>query len=148
MNITNYFKNIERDKWGYILPTQLRQMIEVDVNPFFMVDLRDASSYRQGHIDGAVNFYWLDILNYLDRLPKGQKILLICYLGFTASQVMVILRLLGYNAFTLKFGMGIPPDKSVPVAGWIKLGYPVISTSHIDQIQDEFADYKRSQLPQ
>ena len=56
---------------------------------------------------------------------QNKKILVICYVGHTASQVLVILKLLGYNAKVLKFGMGLSPAVGVPVAGWTDYGLPV-----------------------
>ena len=55
-----------------------------------------------------------------------KKIIIICYVGHTASQVLVMLKLLGYKAKVLKFGMGESPSKEVPVAGWNKYGFETI----------------------
>ena len=62
----------------------------------------------------------------LKKLPKDKRIVIICYVGHTASQIMVALRLLGYKASTLKFGMGQSPAKGVPIAGWTDFGFDVV----------------------
>jgi rhodanese-related sulfurtransferase len=62
----------------------------------------------------------------LKKLPKDKRIVVICYVGHTASQVMMGLRLLGYKASGLKFGMGVSPSKGVPVAGWTDFGFEII----------------------
>jgi rhodanese-related sulfurtransferase len=61
----------------------------------------------------------------LNKLPKDKKILLICYVGHTASQMVVALKLLGYDVGALKFGMGKSPVEGVPIAGWLDYGYDV-----------------------
>jgi hypothetical protein len=37
-----------------------------------------------------------------------------------------LLKLLGYNVVSIKYGYGISPVKYVPVAGWIDYGLPMI----------------------
>ena len=51
-----------------------------------------------------------------DILPKDKKIIVVCYTGQTAGQVVSILRLLGYDACSLKGGM---------VNGWMKDQMPI-----------------------
>jgi rhodanese-related sulfurtransferase len=73
--------------------------------------------------------YWLNILDEhnLKRLPKNKQIFLICYVGHTSSQVMTLLKLLGYNVISIKFGYG-SPIKTVKVAGWLDYNFPVVSS--------------------
>jgi rhodanese-related sulfurtransferase len=53
------------------------------------------------------NIFCMDLLDNLDKLPEDKTIVLICYVGHTASQMLVALRLLGYDVIALKFGMGL-----------------------------------------
>jgi rhodanese-related sulfurtransferase len=78
------------------------------------------------HIKGAKNIFWLSVLDdkNLKRLPKNKHIFLICYVGHTSSQVLVLLKLLGYNVTAIKYGYGISPVHGVPVAGWLDYGFP------------------------
>ena len=80
------------------------------------------------HIKGAKNIFWLNILdtNNIKRLPKEKLIFLICYVGHTSSQVLTLLKLLGYNVVSIKFGYGLSPVKGVPVAGWLDYGFPTV----------------------
>jgi len=91
------------------------------------LDIRHPDAFKKGHIKGAKNIFWIDLLKSknLKKLPKNKTIVLICYVGHTASQMLVALRLLGYKVLALKFGMGISPVKGVPVAGWINYGFEV-----------------------
>lgn len=114
-----------KDDWNYITPEQLNKK---DMSKYYLLDIRKPEVFKQGHIKGAKNIFWLDLLEEknLKKLPKDKKIILICYVGHTASQMMVALRLLGYDVTTLKFGMGKSPVKGVPVAGWIDFGFDVV----------------------
>jgi rhodanese-related sulfurtransferase len=74
----------------------------------FLLDIRLSEDYASAHIPGAVNVEFIDVMepHHLAKLPKdGTLIVLICYTGHTASQMDAILNVLGYNAWTLRFGM-------------------------------------------
>ena len=92
-----------------------------------MIDLRDETEYKKNHIKGSKNIYWMNILDEknLKKIPKDKPIFLICYVGHTSSQVLTLLKLLGYNVVSIKYGYGISPAKGVPVAGWVDYGLPV-----------------------
>ena len=79
------------------------------------------------HVKGSKNIFWLDILNdkNLKKLPKDKIIFLICYVGHTSSQVLTLLKILGYNVISIKFGYGLSPVKGVPVAGWLDYQLPI-----------------------
>ena len=122
-----YLKDVEKN-WGYILPEEFHKIWKQNKEEYYIIDLRDADTYKKGHIPGAVNIYWEDILKpeNIEKLPKNKKILLTCYLGHTSSQILVLLKMLGYSAVvSLKFGMGKPPKKGVKVAGWFDYDYEV-----------------------
>lgn len=112
------------DDWNYVLPTQL---VEEGLDKYFLVDLRRPEDYQRGHIPGAINIFWLDILreDNLRKIPVDKDILVYCYVGHTSSQVLVLLSLLGFRVKSLKFGMGISPDSKVEIKGWTGYDYPV-----------------------
>ncbi len=89
--------------------------------------MRRPEDYQRGHISGAINIFWLDMLreDNLRRLPVDKEILVYCYVGHTSSQVMALLNLIGFNIKSLKFGMGISPDDKVKIKGWKDYNYPV-----------------------
>lgn len=129
INVLRFCKYLQAtdDGWNYILPKEFNKM---DKSKIFILDVRKPSDYQKGHIKGSVNIYWLDLMcnENLAKLPKDKEIVIVCYLGHTASQILVLLKLLGYKAKALKFGMGVPPNKNVPIAGWSTLGYEVVKT--------------------
>jgi rhodanese-related sulfurtransferase len=119
--LLDFVKKTKSD-WNYITPEDLHKK---DLSKFFLLDIRKEEDYKKGHIKGAKNIYWEDLLKdeNLDKLPKDKKIVLICYVGHTASQMLVALKLLGYDVIALKFGMGKSPVEGVPVAGWTDFGF-------------------------
>ncbi len=120
----NYIKNVGKN-WNYITSPELKR---IGLKKFFLLDIRHPDAFKKGHIKGAKNIFWIDLLNpkNLKKLPKNKTIVLICYVGHTASQMLVALKLLGYKVIALKFGMGISPVKGIPVAGWTDYGFEVV----------------------
>lgn len=123
-----YLDIVDKD-WNYITPTELYDKIKSASTEFFILDIRRKEDYDAGHIPGAKNIFWLDILKpeNIAQLPRDKKILIYCYVGHTSSQLLVILKILGYDVVALKFGMGKSPVKGVPVSGWLNYGYPTES---------------------
>lgn len=125
----------ETDKsWNYITPPELYRELYPKRNPnLYLLDIRKREDYlKTGHIPGSVNIFWQDLYKpaNLRKLPcpqhnPDQIIVLICYVGHTSSQSLVLLKLLGFNAVALKFGMGISPVKEVPIRGWLNYKYPL-----------------------
>ena len=126
--LRKYLVNTQND-WNYITPVDFYNNYFNKDKKYILVDLRKEEDYKKYHIKDSKNIFWLNILNEnnLKKLSKYKKIFLICYVGHTSSQVMTLLKLLGFNAIAIKFGYGISPIKGVPVAGWLDYGYPVIT---------------------
>jgi rhodanese-related sulfurtransferase len=58
-----------------------------------------------------------------DTLPKDKQILVYCYSGQTAGQTVAILKLLGYDAASIKSGMGTPVTGG---SGWANECFDVV----------------------
>ncbi len=76
-------------------------------NDPFILSVRAADIYAQGHIPGAINISLAALADpaNLAKLPTDRQIVVYCYTGMTGSQATAILNTLGYNATNLKFGM-------------------------------------------
>lgn len=122
--LRNYMKQVDTN-WNYITSPEMKKLISKNPNKYFLLDIRKQNDFKKAHIPNSINIYWKTILSQknLNKLPKDKIIILICYVGHTASQVLVMLRLLGYKVITLKFGMGISPVQGIPVAGWTNYGF-------------------------
>lgn len=129
--LQNYIKNTSQD-WNYITPNDFYHkyfLTNKINNDIFLLDLRKKEEYDKFHIKGSHNIFWLDLLkkDNLKKIPKDKQIFLICYVGHTSSQAMTLLKLLGYNVISIKFGYGISPVFEVPIAGWLSYNYPTIT---------------------
>ncbi len=76
-------------------------------NDPFMVDIRAAADYANGHIPGAINIAGKDLFTTdgLAKLPKDKQIVLNCYSGQTASQSTAALQMMGYDAYNLLYAV-------------------------------------------
>jgi len=96
----------------------LAKMIAEKKADFLVVDVRSAPpagpGQQGGKIPGSIYIPYNEILKdeNLKKLPKDKKLILACVTGQSQNLVILPLRALGYNAWTLKFGM----------SSWIK-GY-------------------------
>ena len=89
----------------------------IEAGEISVVDIRSADDFAAGHIEGAVNVpYGAGMQELFSTLPEG-KLLVTCYSGQTAGQTVAILRELGYDAVSLKSGMG----------GWTAAELPVVT---------------------
>ncbi len=74
---------------------------------YYIVNYWPKNKYSEGHLPGAKNFKpkaSLKMKANLLNLPTNKKIALYCYTGSSASAVVGYLRLLGYDAYSIKFG--------------------------------------------
>ncbi|MBV6510810.1 MAG: Thiosulfate sulfurtransferase GlpE [Ignavibacteriaceae bacterium] len=73
-----------------------------------IIDIRPATNFAKGHIEGSVNKPLTEVLNYMKSITPAnyEKIAFVCFSGQTAGYAVSLLRLAGYNnVFDLKFGM-------------------------------------------
>jgi rhodanese-related sulfurtransferase len=73
----------------------------------YIIDIRSATDFATGHIEGAVNVALKDIITHVEGLnPKPQSIVVACYTGQTSAYAVTFLRLLGHNnTYSMGFGM-------------------------------------------
>lgn len=80
----------------------------VNAGEIFCIDIRDADTFNAGHIKGAVNVAFGDLLSYYEAegLASKTTVAIVCFSGQTASYGASLLRMLGYtNVKALKWGM-------------------------------------------
>ena len=107
---------------------------------YYIIDLRSSTDFDAGHIKDAHNTALANIIEEADK-ANGKKILVICYTGQTAARGTSALRILGYDAVSLKWGMsGWHEDfagkwnanaKDLNHANWVTSGSPK-ALSHYD----------------
>lgn len=74
----------------------------------YVIDLRSATDFAVGHIEGAKNVTFAGLLTHVKGITATSydRIVIACYSGQTAAYGASLLRLMGYNnVYSLKFGM-------------------------------------------
>lgn len=77
-------------------------------NKVYIIDIRSAEDFGNGHIEGAHNIAFGDLLSHVEGLDMSayDKVAIVCYSGQTAAYGASILRLMGYSkVFSMKWGM-------------------------------------------
>ncbi len=76
-------------------------------NDPYIISLHPAEDYARGHIPGAVNMDVKELftLESLATIPPDREVVLVCYTGQTAGQAASALNMLGYEAYSLLYGM-------------------------------------------
>lgn len=78
------------------------------LNDVYIIDIRSADDYADGHIEGAVHVAAGDVLSHVEGINTGdyEKVVIVCYSGQTAAWATSILQLMGYdNVYSMAFGM-------------------------------------------
>ncbi|WP_456411994.1 rhodanese-like domain-containing protein [Thiolapillus sp.] len=77
---------------GAITPEQL---VSIDRKDIVFVDARKPERFEAGHIPGAMNIEWRQILERQDEIPRDKSVVLYCDTGLSSSKAYFILRLAG-----------------------------------------------------
>ena len=64
---------------------------------FFIIDARDKDQFAKGHIPGAVNIEWRQVLNKRNEIPKTKPVIIYCNTGTLSAQGGFALRVAGYD---------------------------------------------------
>lgn len=78
-----------------------------------LVDVREPSEYRAGHIPDAINIPIRTLTHSLDKIPSDRPVVLYCSTGYRSAMGVMTLHLLGYDNV-----QGFPPS----FAGWKTAG--------------------------
>ncbi len=64
---------------------------------FFILDVREPEEFDKGHLKGAINVPFRQVMKHLDLLPRDRTILLICRTQHRSNYVMEALRAVGFT---------------------------------------------------
>jgi rhodanese-related sulfurtransferase len=82
------------------------QIPKADWAKIFVIDARDAGQFAKGHIPGAVNMDWRQVLAKRNTIPKDRPVLIYCNTGSLSAQAGFALRIAGWdNVRILQGGM-------------------------------------------
>ncbi len=89
-----------------IIDIRTADLYGYDENDNFVMGANEVVDFDDGHIPGANMVAYADIVTWAaENLTMDDKVLVTCYTGHTAGHAVLILNLLGYDAYSLKFGM-------------------------------------------
>lgn len=101
---------------------KVKELVDAESDAYTILDVRQAADYAAGHIAGAMNIpFGKNMQESFNTIPTDKPVIIYCYSGQTASQVLGTLRLLGYEAYNMPGGMG-----SEGGSGWLGAGNPVV----------------------
>lgn len=91
----------------FIQPEEINKLLQSGSKSFLLVDVRSYKEFKGGHLPGAINIPYRDIVdpNNLALFPRDKEIILYCNSGHESTKVLSVLRMLGYNVYGMKWGM-------------------------------------------
>ncbi|MFW5794590.1 MAG: rhodanese-like domain-containing protein [Bacillota bacterium] len=109
---------------NYMISEEMLKTAIDSESDMMILSIRQRSDFADGHIPDAANIPWEAGMNeYFGQLPEDEKIVVYCYTGQTAGQTVAGLRLLGYDAVSLRGGFGTPANEP---QGWSNQDYEVV----------------------
>lgn len=109
----DYAKKIETAK---ISPSDLKKLIDSGNKDFVIVDVRDETEYKEGHIPSAVNIPAESFALKSDVLPKEKKIIVYCNTGGRS-----------YMAYRKLMKLAYPSIAQTLFAEWKEAKMPVVN---------------------
>lgn len=98
----DYFTNIP-DSYNLIDSPGLKAKL-AEQGKVYLVDIRQAKDYANGHIPGAINIPFQELGKKFDTLPKDKQIVIYCYSGQSAGMALSLLRANGLDVLSLVNG--------------------------------------------
>ena len=108
------FKNIFGKSAPTISAAELQEKIKTGKRPF-VLDVREAAEYREGHIGGAKLIPLGELKQNLKELPKQREIICVCASGNRSSSAARMIMAEGLQVLNLKGGMLAWQRENFPV---------------------------------
>jgi rhodanese-related sulfurtransferase len=107
----DYAKKVETTK---IAPAELKKLIDAKTDSFILVDVRDETEFKEGHIPGAINIPVETFASRSGVLPKEKKIIVYCNTGGRS-----------YTAYRKLMKLGYTDSAQTLFENWKEAGLPV-----------------------
>lgn len=131
-----YLQGLDDNDYYDMFAEEVALRIKEGKKDFVIVDVRvpKDKKYDQGHLPGAIFMSVMEVAKpeNLAKLPRDKDIIVYCDTGQQQNKVAALLRLLGYNAYTMKWGYMAwkvaPPTAATldEVGQSITKNYPVV----------------------
>jgi rhodanese-related sulfurtransferase len=99
-----------------VTPQQVREMQAQKSAALYVLDVRTPEEFASGHVPGAVNIPYDQVVSRLAEIPKDKEVVLYCRSGRRAGLAAVELEKAGYEDLQLMQG---------DMPAWEKAGLPV-----------------------
>ncbi len=80
------------------------QLSDIDVSKLTFIDTRNAGQFAKGHIHGAVNIDWREVLQRKEEIPRDKPVIMYCETGLLSSKAQFMLQLAGYDNVKVLWG--------------------------------------------
>jgi rhodanese-related sulfurtransferase len=80
------------------------QLSSIDSKEIVFIDNRNAGLYAKGHIPGAINIEWREILQRKDEIPNDKPVVMYCETGLLSSKAHYMLQLAGFENVRVLWG--------------------------------------------
>lgn len=91
-----YKQSLPLEHFGLISVQELKNWFKQNDN-LFILDVREAEKWNQGHIPGSVNIFSGYLQNRFEEIPKDRPIIVVCNVGNRASLAASILLRAGFQ---------------------------------------------------
>ena len=96
--------------------------VYANLDNFYIINYWPTTHYADpGHIEGAMQYTPKETISLaadLKTLPTDKTIVVYCYTGQTSANMAAYLRVLGYDAKSLKFGANAMIYDNMPASQW------------------------------
>lgn len=103
-----FLSGLEKNAWYDVTAEDVVARIKSGKGDFVIVDVRVPKDrkFDKGHLPGAIFAAPFDIAKpeTLAKLPKDKDIIVHCDTGQQQNKVVAALRMMGYNAYAMRFG--------------------------------------------
>ena len=79
-------------------------MTSINQGDVIFIDARNKGQYQKGHIPGAINIEWRQILTRRNEIPKDKTVILYCETGLLSSKAHFALRVAGWENVKVLWG--------------------------------------------
>jgi rhodanese-related sulfurtransferase len=115
--VDEFLQSIPSDYYAVQQIGALKRMLQDKAA--LLIDVREPSEFRRGHIPGAMNIPVRSLTDNLDKISKGRPVVLYCSSGYRTAMGVMALQMLGYSNVR-----GFPPS----IQGWKAGGEPIVNS--------------------
>ena len=107
--------------------------LQEDTREKQIIDIRDKADFDKETYPGAVNIYWEELEEHMDKIRKDCPVYLLCYTGQKSEEIAQELNEQGYEVYSIKNGY----------RAWLKIKFSKMMADH-NAAEQRTKDIERS----